>query len=145
MVEEKRKENLGEISEADLNKSVEYFGGGSVGSGVEKRDQQELYKEEEKKVEQAIERSGEKLKQGVPTNTTTNDNNIVEIQSSAKEIAKMDADDQVNHLLKIAETKNPYLALQIAKHLRDNYVLSELHSDLTEDKMRELFISKGLL
>ncbi len=145
MVEEKGKENLGEISERDLNKSVEYFDSGSVGLRVEKRDQQELYKEEERKIEQAIERSGEKLKQGVPTNTTTNDDNIVEIQSSAKEIAKMDAGEQINHLLKIAEIKNPYLALQIAKHLRDNYVLSELHSDLTEDRMRELFIKRGLL
>ncbi len=144
MVEEKRKENLGEISETDLNESVEYFGNGNVGLGIEKQDQQELYKEEERKVEQAIERSGEKLKQGTPI-VQTDDNKKEEVQVQAREIAKLDADDQVNHLLKIAETKNPYLALQIAKHLRDNYVLSELHSDLTEDKMRELFISKGLL
>lgn len=144
MVEENRKENFGEINEADLNKSVEHFGNGSVDSGVEKRNQQELYKKEERKIEQAIERSGEKLKQGASVSQVT-DEGVDEIQTSAKEVAKLDADDQVNHLLKIAETKNPYLALQIAKHLRDNYVLSELHSDLTEDKMRELFVSRGLL
>ncbi len=144
MAEEKIKENLAEINEADLNKSAESFGTDINSPGVENNTKQELYKKEEQKIEQAIERTGEKLKQGVPT-APTDDDKGEEVQVQAKEIAKLDANDQVGHLVQIAETKNPYLALRIAKHLNDNYVLDELHSDLTEDKMRELFISKGLL
>ena len=144
MAEEKIKENLTEINEADLNKSAEGFGNGVNSSGAENITKQELYKKEEQRVEQAIEKTGEKLKQGVPT-TQTDEDNGEDVQVQAKEIAKLDANDQVNHLVQIAETKNPYLALRIAKHLNDNYVLDELHSDLTEDKMRELFVKKGLL
>ncbi len=144
MAEEKIKENLAEINEADLNNSAESFSADINSPGAENDTKQELYKKEEQKVEQAIERTGEKLKQGVPT-AQTDDDKGEEVQVQAKEIAKLDANDQVSHLVQIAETKNPYLALRIAKHLNDNYVLDELHSDLTEDKMRELFISKGLL
>ncbi len=144
MSEEKAKENLAEINEGDLNKSVENFGIGANNSDKERPNKEKLYKTEKQRIEQAIERSGEKLRQGTSATQSINQNQI-EIQTSAKEIAEMDANDQVEHLLQIAQTKDPYLALQIAKHLRDNYVLSELHSDLTEDKMRELFVSKGLL
>ena len=145
MSQEKTKENLEEI-EADFNESVKVFDDGIDNRPSRQKDTQELYKKDERKIERAIERSGEKLKQATSATRSGDDEDEDEdIQTQAKEIAKLDADDQVNHLIKIAERKNPYLALRIAKHLNDNYVLDELHSDLTEDRMRELFINKGFL
>ena len=114
-------------------------------------DKQKLYKREKQNVEQGIEQSGEKIKQSsLATGQKRDDedesqNNNSSVDYHAQEIIKLDADDQVEHLVKIATSKSPYLAIEIAKHLQNNYVLAELHSDLTEEKVRDILFEKGLL
>jgi hypothetical protein len=137
------------ISQEDLNKqtesSVEISSTEKVGSSVNK----ELYKTEEKKAEQAIEKSGEKLK--VQTSSSSDDDtdeqavDIRDVEKSIDEMKKLDVGEQVEHLVQVAIHKDPVLAIGIAKHLNDNYILDELHSDLTEDKVRDILDKKGLL
>ncbi len=137
------------ISQEDLNKQAE--SPAEVGSvekvsgGVDK----ELYKSEEKKAEQAIEKSGEKLKAQTSTSSDddTNDQSvdIRDVEKNIDEMRKLDVGEQVEHLVQVAIHKDPVLAIGIAKHLNDNYILDELHSDLTEDKIRDILDQKGLL
>ena len=139
----------GVINQEDLNRQAESTVKVSdvekVSSGIDK----ELYKSEEKKVEQAIEKSGEKLK--AKTSTSSDDNtddqsvDIRDIEKNIDEMKKLDVDEQVEHLVQVAIHKDPILAIGIAKHLNDNYLLDELHSDLTEDKIRDILDQKGLL
>jgi len=135
------------ISQEDLNKQaespVDVSGAEKVNSGIDK----ELYKTEEKRVEQAIEKSGEKLKTKTPTKSNDDDQevDIRDVEKSIDEMKKLDVEDQINHLVQVAIHKDPILAIGIAKHLNDNYILDELHSDLTEDKIRDILDQKGLL
>ncbi len=137
------------ISQEDLNKQaespVEVDSVEKVRSGINK----ELYKAEEKKAEQAIEKSGEKLRAQTSTssNNDTDDQSvdIRDVEKNIDEMKKLDVSEQVEHLVQVAIHKDPILAIGIAKHLNDNYILDRLHSDLTEDKIRDILDEKGLL
>lgn len=137
------------ISQEELNKQVEspveISNTEQVSSGVDKK----LYKNEEKKTEQAIEQSGKKLKAHTSSNSDDSDDDqsvdIRDIEKNIDEMKKLDIDEQVEHLVQVAVHKDPVLAIGIAKHLNDNYILDELHSDLTEDKIRDILDQKGLL
>jgi len=109
-------------------------------------NRQRIYAEDERKVERALEQAGERIKQtGSSGKSVVSRKERNEISEKAKEISLMDANEQVEHLVQIAINKSPYLALQIARHLEDNYVLAELHSDLTEDSVYNILVEKGLL
>jgi len=137
------------ISQEDLNrqadKPVEVSDVKQHSEGVDEK----LYKVEQKNVEQAIERSGEKLKAKTASISNNGDNDQVvdirDVEKNIDEMKKLDVDDQVEHLVQVAIHKDPILAISIARHLNDNYILSELHSDLTEDKIRDILEQKGLL
>jgi len=142
MPEEKHPENLESITGADLNEAGG-FSNEERTSGEQDSNKQELYKKEEQKVEQAIERTGEKLQQSSPTDDDSDEQE--EIKYHADEVSKMNADDQVEYLVQVAINKDPYLAIRIAQEIQNNYVLSETYSDLTEDKVRNVLIEKKLL
>jgi len=142
MPEEKHPENLESITGADLNETGGLSNEERV-SGEQNSNKQELYKKEEQKVEQAIERTGEKLQQSSPTDDDSDEQE--EAKYHANEVSKMNADDQVEYLVQVAINKDPYLAIRIAQEIQNNYVLSETYSDLTEDKIRNVLIEKKLL
>ena len=142
MPEEKHPENLESITGADLNETGRLSNEERT-SGEQDSNKQELYKKEEQKVEQAIERTGEKLQQSSPTDDDSDEQE--EAKYHANEVSKMNADDQVEYLVQVAINKDPYLAIRIAQEIQNNYVLSETYSDLTEDKIRNVLIEKKLL
>ena len=138
------------ISQEDLNRQAERPD--KVNSGTEQSERgvdKELYKNEEKKAAQAIEKSGEKLKAQASTSSNDSDGDqsvdIRDIEKNIDEMKELDVSEQVDHLVQVAIHKDPALAIDIAKHLNDNYILDELHSDLTEDKIRDILDQKGLL
>ena len=64
----------------------------------------------------------------------------------AKEIAGIDdAEIQVDKVIELATSKDPYFAIKVAQHLDDNYLLDQVHDELVEDKVRNVLIEKGLL
>ena len=139
----------GGISQEDLNKQAESSAEISNAKQVEGGVNKDAYKKEERKVEQAIEQSGEKLRTQTSTNSDDSDEDqsvdIRDVEKSIDEMKKLDVDEQVEHLVQVAVYKDPILAIGIAKHLNDNYILDKLHSDLTEDKVRDILDQKGLL
>lgn len=139
----------GMINEEDLNKQAENIAKRSVEQKSNSVDKEIYRKKEEEKAEQAIERSNKKLQQKTATqkDDDSRDNQVVNIDDVEKhidEMKKLDVDDQIGYLMQIATGKDPILAISIAKHLNDNYILDELHSDLTEDKIRKVLIEKKL-
>ncbi len=64
------------------------------------------------------------------------------VESSAK---VEDAQEQVDRLIDLAKHENPFLAIKVAKHLDNNYVLDSVHDELLEEKTRKILIEKGLL
>lgn len=54
-------------------------------------------------------------------------------------------EQQIESLIQLAITQDPYYAVKVAKHLDDNYVLNEIHDRLIEDQIREKLLEKGLL
>jgi hypothetical protein len=147
MPEERYNENGEGVKENELDNSLDSVLGEE--NSRENMDKQELYRTEKENIEKKIEKSGEKIKQSSPVVSKKGDDEDESQSSSvdyhAREIIKLNADDQVRHLIKIATNKNPYLAIEVAKHLQNNYVLAELHSDLTEEKIRNILLEKGLL
>ena len=142
MPEEKHPDNLESITGVDLNE-VGGLSNEERTSGEQNSNKQELYKKEERKVEQAIERTGEKLQQSGSKDDDSDEQE--EVKYHADEVSKMNADDQVEYLVQVAINKDPYLAIRIAQEVQSNYVLSETYSDLTEDKVRNVLIEKKLL
>ncbi len=69
-----------------------------------------------------------------------------QIAFHAEDISKLEnADHQVEKLVELAEQKDPYVAVKVAKKMDDNYVIDRMHDELVEDKVRKVLIEKGLL
>lgn len=97
----------------------------------------------EKKEEKKIEESRNKIKKAIPKSS---DSNKAEIGRHAKEVAGLqDADQQIERLVALAQEKDPFLAIKVAQHLDNNFVLDQLHDGLLEENIRKVFVEKGFL
>ncbi len=68
------------------------------------------------------------------------------IHSHAKDIYEIkDVEQQIDKLVQLAIQKDPFIAIKVARHLDENYVLDQVHDKLVEDKTRNILIEKGLL
>ncbi len=151
MSEEKQIDSM--ISERELNAQTEMPTVETEEIDKKEGINKEFYQQDKKRTAEMIEKSGEKLKTQTSTNSnddTDDDANqqsidIHDIKKNIDEMKKLDIDEQVEYLVQVAIHKNPVLAIGIAKHLNSNYLLDELHSDLTEDKIRDILDKKGLL
>ncbi len=64
---------------------------------------------------------------------------------AAKTALKQDAESQIQHLVDIALEKGVIHAVNVAKHLEDNYVLDMFHDKLLSDELHEALMKKGLI
>jgi len=64
---------------------------------------------------------------------------------AANVAALSDAESQVEKLIELAEQIGPLKAIEVARHLDDNYVMDKLHDGLLEDRIRAILEEKGLL
>ncbi len=56
-----------------------------------------------------------------------------------------DVEGRVKRLVDLAMQKGVVHAVQVARHLDDNYVLDELHDKLVADELHEALMKKGLI
>jgi len=56
-----------------------------------------------------------------------------------------DAEAKVNNLVTLAETKGVAHAVEVARHMENNYVLDEFHDKLLSDELHEFLAKKGLI
>jgi hypothetical protein len=129
----------GEIAGVDIASAE--LGKGEVINELEKI---EKGKSPEQK-EDAIEESRKKLEKAAPAKKNSNASKA-EVSRHAKEIGGLeDADQQIEKLVQLAQSKDPFVAIKVAQHLDDNFVLDQLHDGLLEEKTRKILIEKGLL
>jgi len=64
---------------------------------------------------------------------------------AARTSLKQDAESQIQHLVDIALEKGVIHAVNVAKHLEDNYVLDMFHDKLLSDELHEALMKKGLI
>ncbi len=94
----------------------------------------------------------ERIQQISPTSVGSDDDDDDDdddkkkINFHAKDISEMeDAETKIAKLVELAQEKDPILAIKIAKHLDENYVLDKLHDRLMEDEIKAVLIEKGLI
>jgi len=148
-LEKKEEKPIGEggISEKGEEKiaGVEGFS-----ADIEKKDiVKELEKVEKAKIpekkKEEIEKSRKKLEKAVPAKKNSNAGKA-EVSRHAKEIGGLEgADQQIEKLIQLAQNEDPFMAIKVAKHLDDNFVLDQLHDGLLEEKTRKILVEKGLL
>lgn len=64
---------------------------------------------------------------------------------AAETIEKQDAESQIQHLVDVAMAKGVVHAVNVAKHMEDNYVLDMFHDKLLSDELHEALMKKGLI
>lgn len=56
-----------------------------------------------------------------------------------------DAESKINNLVNLAQTKSIVHAVNVARHMEDNYVLDEFHDRLLASELHEALVKKGLI
>lgn len=90
----------------------------------------------------------DKEKPQSPTSAQQNDDDDDEqqVQQHAQEVSRLSSpEDQIEKIVQLAITKDPYYAIKVAKHLDDNYILNEVHDRLVQDSVRDEMLKRGLL
>jgi len=97
--------------------------------------------------EQAIEGSRRLVEKTVPKNMKEALGTVKpEVRQHAKGISEIeDVQEQIAKLVDLAQHKDPFLAIKVASHLDNNYVLDSVHDQLLEEKIKKILIEKGLL
>ena len=68
------------------------------------------------------------------------------VEIHAKDISLIkDIEQQIEKIVQLAVQKDPYVAIKVAKHLDENYILDQVHDKLREDEVRKILIDKKLL
>lgn len=110
---------------------------------IVRKNQEEVKKQE--KIENVRQTIGQ---QGSVLDDDDNDDKQTkqEVQDQAKGVSEIDdAEEQIDRIVKIAQEKDPFFAIKVAKQLDDNFVLDKVHDELIEEKVRVILIDKGLL
>lgn len=141
--------NLEPIEEKDLDLASKF---GEVskmeGAGENKTEKPALEPEKEtaKEVVSAEKDSAyNKILSKLKTKQTSNPA-VEEIENDAARTSlKQNAESQIQHLVDIALEKGVIHAVNVAKHLEDNYVLDMFHDKLLSDELHEALMKKGLI
>lgn len=60
-------------------------------------------------------------------------------------VEKNDAESQVAHLVDIAQQKGVFHAVNVARHMEDNYILDTFHDRLLADELHDALVAKGMI
>ena len=106
----------------------------------------EKNKEEIKKTEKTIEAAREQIDQKAPSASPGAGDNKEDVKKHADEVMAIeDAGQQIQRIVELASSKDPFFAIKVAQQLDDNFVLDQVHDELIEDQVRNILIDKGLL
>ena len=106
----------------------------------------EKNKEEIKKTEKTMEAAREQIEKKAPSSKTSSTADKQDVQKHVNEVmAIKDAGQQVQRIVELASSKDPFFAIKVAQQLDDNFVLDQVHDELIEDQVRNILIDKGLL
>jgi hypothetical protein len=137
--------NLEPITEEDLNLESKF---GKIEPGKPFEEKESLPKLEKEPAEEIISAEKEDAyskilskvqSQSVPVNGE-------EVKNDAqKTFEKQDAQSQLQHLVDIASSKGVLHAVNVARHMEDNYILDMFHDKLLSDELHDALMEKGLI
>lgn len=121
-----------------------------VGAPEQKKELHEVIKqnqEEIKRQEHVSEVAEHKARQDAAVEEEIDDaDKKKEVRHHAEGIQEIDnAEEQIDKIVTLASSKDPYFAIKVAQHLDDNFVLDQVHDELIEDQVRSVLVEKGLL
>ena len=134
------------ITEEDLNLESKF---GKIEAEKSLEPKEALPKSEEEPAKEIISAEKDSAYNKILSKVKTpaaKDTNEEEVKIDAeKAIEKQDAESQIQHLVDIALEKGVIHAVNVAKHLEDNYVLDMFHDKLLSDELHEALMKKGLI
>lgn len=134
---------------ADIKENIPETAENKTGKRVESLDDQVVIAQiPEEKRREILEGLEGKIEKDAPakTGSAKSDDNQEEVEKHAQEIFSIsDPEQQIEKIVQLATSKDPYHAIRVARHLDDNYVLDQVHDRLVEDKVRDELVKKGLL
>lgn len=132
--------NLEPIEERDLDLE------GKFESKIEKEGEPHAVEKEAPKEVSAVEKD-EAYKQALSKVQAISDEDEVEIKEDAEVIVEkeQDAEGKIQNLVDLALNKGVKHAVNVARHLDDNYVLDSLHDKLISEELHEALATKGLI
>lgn len=137
------KSNLEPIEESDLvgvkKESVEIFGQNDVQveNKIEVENPQEVAGAEK-------DDSYGKILSKVQSDDAVVDQSAVAIDAQLGS-QKIDAESQVQHLVDLAMQKGVVHAVNVAKHMENNYVLDSLHDRMLATDLHDALLAKGMI
>lgn len=140
-----QKSNLEPIEEGDLNLKEKFLGGNGIEKKEEKVEKIEAPERTIERKEGAAEKDDAYAK--ILSKVTDVKPAVEEEVGRDAEVAmqEKDAQNKVNNLVSIAETKGVAHAVKVARHMEDNYVLDEFHDKLLSDELHDFLVKKGLI
>lgn len=117
---------------------------------VESFDQEveipEISPEKRKEILEGLEGKIEKVAPTKDDGAKDDDDQHEEVVKHASEVVEIsNPEQQIEKIVQLAISKDPYHAIKVAQHLDNNYILDKVHDELVEDKVRKELIKKGLL
>ena len=137
------------IEDKDLdvrNKFIEQKPEGHV--VVEKKEAEASFADEKRveRIEGAVEKDDAYSKIVSKIKTTSPQVDPAHIQNDARSAAEgMDAESRIKNLVDIAMQKGVAHAVNVARHIDDNYVLDEFHDKLMAEELHNALVEKGLI
>lgn len=140
------KSNLEPISEDDLNLEKHLKKDNVLSSGNETEQVSAAVEKEAPKETVAAEHDGAYNNILSKIKTQQQSLGTAAVKQDADEVAnKTDAEAQVQHLVDIAINKGIVHAVDVAKHLENNYVLDTFHDKMMADELHDALVKKGML
>ncbi len=139
--------NLEPIEEGDLNLKEKFTGGGKAESVLAKKNE-EVFPTPEKieRREGVVEKESaySKILSKLPTQSQKVQADDVATDAVSAN-AGIDAESKIGNLITIAENKGIPHAVNVARHMEDNYILDEFHDRMLGEELHNALVAKGMI
>lgn len=143
------KSNLEPIEEGDLNLKEKFTGGGKKTENILRDKKEEIISAPEQRIERkegAMEKEAaySKILSKLPAQSQKVQTDDVATDATSANTG-IDAESKIGNLIKIAENKGIPHAVNVARHMEDNYVLDEFHDRMLGEELHNALVAKGMI
>lgn len=139
--------NLEPIEEGDLNLKEKFTGGGKVESVLAKKNEEAFPTPEKIERKEGVmekEAAYSKILSKLPAQSQKVQTDDVATDADSAN-AGIDAESKISNLITIAENKGIPHAVNVARHMEDNYVLDEFHDRMLGEELHNALVAKGMI
>ncbi|MFA6160054.1 MAG: hypothetical protein WC678_03120 [Parcubacteria group bacterium] len=139
--------NLEPIEEGDLNLKEKFTGGGKAESVLTKKNEETFPTPEKIERKEGVvekETAYSKILSKLPAQSQKVQTDDVATDATSANTG-IDAESKIGNLIKIAENKGIPHAVNVARHMEDNYVLDEFHDRMLGEELHNALVAKGMI